>query len=289
MKKNEIDTNIYREVTDIEELQSLLYFLFGRLHKICEEHGITYNMYGGTMLGAVRHSGIIPWDDDVDISMPREDYERFIKTVREQYGDKYKIYVYPDKNYIYPFAKFCLKDTILLENYREPYNELSLYIDIFPMDGCACDKKESEKMFTRLKQLKHKRSICVYKAKRKGASAGKIKSMLLSVRSGFYRLGGYEKYLKKEVEISKRYKFSESDYVCCMAASWFEKGIVNKGDYLDRKLYKFGDSEFWGMKDYDSNLRNLYGDYMCPPPESQRISNHDYKLFINKKLTLEDL
>ena len=289
MKKNEIDTNIYREVTDIEELQSLLYFLFGRLHKICEEYGITYNMYGGTMLGAVRHSGIIPWDDDVDISMPREDYERFIELIRTHYGDKYKIYVYPDKNYIYPFAKFCLRDSILLENYREEYSELALYIDIFPMDGCPADEKEAEKTFSELKRLKHKRAVCVYKLKPRANFSGKIKNLCLGVRSGLYRLVGYEKYLKKEVKISKLCKFAESDRVCCMAASWFEKGIVKKSEYLDRRLYKFGDSEFWGMKDYDSNLRNLYGDYMCPPPESQRVSNHDYKLFVKKNLNREDL
>lgn len=288
MKLNEVDLNAYIEVNDISVIQRELLRLFRVFHEICEKYGLIYNMYGGTLLGAVRHRNIIPWDDDVDVSMPREDYERFIGIIEKDYCGQYAAYAYPKKNYPYPYMKFGSVDSILLENIKNKYNKLTLYIDVFPIDGCAEEKKTREKEFERLKRLKHKRVVCIDKISKRGGFSGKLANLLRGLRAALYGAAGYKTFLKKEIEISKRHDFKTSKYVCCMAASWFEKGIVEKEKYLNRVLYRFGQYEFWGMKDYDKHLTGLYGNYMQPPPEAERESNHNYKLFIVKNKFSED-
>ena len=106
----------YIEITDTRQKQTLLIKLLEQFHELCEVNGLVYNIFGGTMLGAVRHHGIIPWDDDIDVTMPRKDYIQFIALVKNKYSNKFNIHVYPDKGYIYPYAKFGMKDTVLYEN-----------------------------------------------------------------------------------------------------------------------------------------------------------------------------
>ena len=288
MKVGQVNADKYIEIYDIKTIQSGLYELFYTFHKICEENGLIYNMYGGTLLGAVRHQGIIPWDDDVDVSMPREDYDKFVKIVREKYDDEFIAYVYPLKNYPYPYMKFGRKDSILIEPLRNKYNKLSLYIDIFPIDGCLENAEKREKAFEKLKKLKHKRSVCIAPIKKRDSFIGKISNAMRYCRYLLYSTIGYNAYLKKEIEISKQCDFKNSEDVCCMASSWFEKGVITKKEYLDRKLYRFGEHEFWGMRDYDRHLTNLYGNYMLPPPENERVSNHNYHLYFEKKESSEE-
>lgn len=288
MKVGQVNADKYIEIYDIKTIQSGLYELFYAFHKICEENGLIYNMYGGTLLGAVRHQGIIPWDDDVDVSMPREDYNKFVEIVKAKYDDEFIAYVYPLKYYPYPYMKFGRKDSILIEPLRSKYNKLSLYIDIFPIDGCSENAERREKSFEKLKRLKHKRSVCIAPIKKRNSFTGKISNAMRYCRYLLYSVIGYNAYLKKEIGISKQCDFKNSEYVCCMASSWFEKGVITKKEYLDRKLYRFGEYEFWGMRDYDRHLTNLYGNYMLPPPEKERVSNHDYHLYFEKKESSEE-
>lgn len=282
MKTKEIDPSQYIELNDIENIQKELYKLFSGFHKICEENNLIYNMYGGTLLGAVRHKGIIPWDDDIDVSMPRGDYEKFIAIVNQKYSQDYKVFAYPQKNYVYPYIKFCNKQSILLEKIKNKYNKLALFIDIFPIDGCADDINERSKDFDILKKMKHYRGICVDSIPKLNDLKGRSKNFLRHLRSSIFNILGYRRFLCKEINMSQKYSFDSSVYVCCMAASWFEKGVVLKEDYLNRRLYEFGDYKFWGITNYDEHLTNLYGDYMVPPPIPERVSNHNYHLYIKK-------
>ena len=280
MKIQDVDLSAYIEINDLDIIQKELYKLFKAFHDICEKHGMTYNMYGGTLLGAVRHQGIIPWDDDIDVSMPREDYEKFAVLIQEEYSDKFIAYVYPKKDYVYPYMKFGDKKSILLEPLRNKYNKLSLYIDIFPIDGCSDKGNIRSRSFEKLRTLKHRRNICIEPINK---SRYAVMNGLKFIRYLFLRSVGYRYFLKKEIRISKSYDFQYSNYVCCMASSWFEKGILEKEKYTDRVLYKFGDYEFWGMRDYDEHLTNLYGNYMQPPAVKDRVSNHNYHLFFERK------
>ena len=126
-----IDEN-YVQLNGSKEIQTVLLYIFRLFHDLCEKYGLIYNAFGGTMLGAVRHNGFIPWDDDIDVTMPREDYERLVKILRNDNDSELLVQCFPDENYIYPFAKVGLKETVLVENVvKNPYDKLTLSIDVF--------------------------------------------------------------------------------------------------------------------------------------------------------------
>ena len=98
-----------------------------------------------------------------------------------------------------------------------------------------------------------------------------------------YRIIGYKYFLTKLIKENQKYDFDSSQYVLMEGAGWYEKGKLKKETFMKRKLYRFGDLEVWGIEDYDEHLTRLYGDYMTPPPEEKRKSNHSYDLYLEKE------
>ena len=268
------------EVKDIREIQKHLYNLLSVFHDICEKNNLYYCVFGGTLLGAVRHEAIIPWDDDIDVCMPRKDYERFCNIVNEKYSEKYAVKIYPQDGYVYYYAKFCLKDSLLIEKWLLPrFSKLMLYIDVFPIDGYPPLEKE-KKHFDKLRKLKKRRCKSSYKIIASKTWWKKPYVIVKAFEYPLYRLIGYKHFIGKEIEESKKYDFESSEYVSMQGAGWCERGKLKKEILMHRKLYKFGDLQVWGISDYDEHLTKLYGDYMTPPPKEKRVSNHNYNLFV---------
>ena len=272
----------YVEFKDLLTMQNLLVYLLNEFHNICEKNNLIYNIFGGTMLGAVRHGGMIPWDDDIDVTMPRDDYEKLIDIVNLKYKDRFKILHYPDKWYCYPFAKIILKDTILIENINKKYQFGGLYIDVFPVDGYPT--KNEEKFFDKLRKYKQIRCRIVDNPQISKGYVSKAKYVRRKILSYVYSLYGMERCLSKEINLVKENEWKTSEFVLCNGAGWFQKGKLEKRVSLDRQLYDFEKIRVWGIKKYDGHLKNLYGDYMSLPPKEKRISPHDYQLYVRKDL-----
>ncbi len=282
-KQDLIIPNDYTEVTKIGDIQKLLVSLMKEIHDICESHEIIYNVFGGTMLGVVRHQGIIPWDDDIDITMPRPDYEKFIKLVRSSLSDKYCVYTYPDEGYAYPFAKFCYKNTILVENLKPKYRKSKLYIDIFPIDGYP--RKNEKGFFRYYARLNYKRGKVVCNSKEKEVGLFSFaKYSLRKVEEKWYCLWGAQYYIGRIISYVKKNSYTSSEYILCQGGGWNEKGKLKKEVYLNRKLYDFDGIKVFGIVDYHEHLTMMYGDYMQLPPSEKRISNHDYQLYVKNDL-----
>jgi lipopolysaccharide cholinephosphotransferase len=140
-----------RKITDIKELREIQMGILDDVHRFCEEQGLRYSLSSGTLIGAVRHQGYIPWDDDIDIYMLRSDYERFLKSYHDQNGHYRVLNPKKEDHYYYTFAKVVDQRTKMVEKETEGY-EIGVYIDVFPVDYVPDDMKERERIF-QLKKL----------------------------------------------------------------------------------------------------------------------------------------
>ena len=242
---------------------------------IFEKENIHYYMLGGTMLGAVRHQGFIPWDDDVDLGVVRSDYERFIGSCEKLLPDYLKIRTYRDETYHhYYYARVV--DTRYhirrMGSIKERQEEL--WIDIFPLDGMPDGKistaiHKERLLITRL--LYHMSCFDKVNVKRPGRPLiDRIIIRFLMITHLGSSLNS-TKLLNRIDKLLKKYPVETSDYVFnYMGSTHAFREIFTKEVFGTDTRYKFEDMELVGPKDYDFYLRSLYGDYMQLPPENER-------------------
>ena len=147
-----------RKIEDIQELRQIQMGILDEVHRFCESHNLRYFLSSGTLIGAVRHKGYIPWDDDIDIYMPRKDYEEFLQIYHDENGVYRAINPQVESHYYYTFAKVVDLRTKMVETETEGY-EIGVYMDIFPVDYVPDDVQERERVF-RQKKLLYKIRRC---------------------------------------------------------------------------------------------------------------------------------
>lgn len=245
----------------LKEHQSALYCLLTEFDRVCRELDITYFLFAGTLLGAVRHQGIIPWDDDVDVLMCREEYERFLKEaplvldedrffLQKEFSDHFPMF----------FSKLRLNGTTCLEKYhpKDPLVHQGVYMDIFP-----CDNAYGSKLGRRLQFVCSKVVIAKSLDAEGYVTRSILKKLVMAVSRIFPR-----KILHRFVLGPKM----SGAYVHCFfgAASKMSKSVFPADLFEGSQLMPFGASMFSVPKRYDEILTTLYGDYMTIPPEEDR-------------------
>lgn len=253
---------------DIRTLQLRLLRILKAFDKTCREHGLRYYLEDGTLLGAVRHGGFIPWDDDVDIMMPRPDYERLIRHSREWLPEPYEFVCFEnDPKYPLQFGKVQDASTTLIER-PHLYYLGGAYIDIFPIDGVPDTEKEQRRHDRRYHRLKSLLYLTWRDPYKHGHGPASWYPLLLR------RIWRPEKVQRLMREHSLRYPFEESKYV----ANLFDnmRGILDREKELGPGTpIRFEDAEFISVADTDTHLRRLFGDYMTPPPPD-KIEQHGF-------------
>ncbi len=258
----------------LTELQEKLLPLIKAFHGICVEHDLRYYLIGGTALGAARHGGFIPWDDDIDVGMPRVDYEKLKELAPSLELGDYRIeYPSEDKSFVYPYGKMYDTTTTLVENTRYKTRR-GIYIDIFPLDGAGQSKEEALQNF---REIDKKVNLLSTKtcAWRKGRKLHKNLA-LMAMRCVPEFIVSQTK-LKAEIDaMSKKLAFDDSAYVANFVGNWHEKEIY-KREWLGTPV----EVEFEGIKLYgpammDEYLTAMYGDWRTPPPPEKQITHHDY-------------
>lgn len=257
----------------MNELQEKLLDMLSWFHNFCTENNITYYAVGGTALGAVRHNGFIPWDDDIDVGMPRIDYEKFIELANRCTG-KY-IVEYPGLNneFLYPFVKIYDTETTLIENQRYKIIR-GIYIDVFPMDGVGNSRKDSVKNFKKTDRMVN--LLCAMRCainKRRS----KIKNLSIVAARLIPKFVLTPQSLVKRIENKcKAYDYNECEYVANCVGNWHEKEIMKREWLGTPVLHNFENIKIFLPQDFHSYLTALYGDYMKLPAEEKRVSHHDY-------------
>ena len=242
-----------------------------------EERKINYFIFAGTFLGAVRHKGFIPWDDDIDIALTRDEYEKLIEYLKvdNKLKNNVEIIGYELGISDFPFLKAINKDTNVLEEYEVNKN---LWIDIFPLDNAPNNGTSFYKKIKFWKKIHELRRYKYYNLKNntKGVK-GLIKSLAIAVVCLFKMESILNHYLK----ICKHYNNKETKYVCNNVWGIGEKGKIDIAD-LKCSYYKFDSLTVKGFENYDKILTNLYGNYMELPPEDKR-QTHFLKAWRNKQ------
>lgn len=251
-----------REI-QLAELEILIEF-----DRICKLNNLKYSLAAGTLLGAIRHKGFIPWDDDIDVCMPRPDYEKFIDLFSGSADtDKFDLSSDSGKNARYPFVKMLNKDVFIEE---KGFKEVDyVWIDIFPMDGLPDNTEKATKI---LKKTKFYRSlIIVSKYKSARYYKGKYSRLKFYLARIYAKLYGEKRLIKNSIKFAKRYPYETAEYIGNVI--WGAYGIgerVLKTEFLETLNCQFENCEFEIMSCWDNHLKKIYGDYMQLPPAEKR-------------------
>ena len=265
--------------------QERLLVMLDYFHNFCIENNLRYYVIGGTALGTARHQGFIPWDDDVDVGMPRVDYEKMKKLVNnKQFGNYYFEYYGKKKDYVYPYCKMYDISTTLIENTRYK-TKRGIYIDIFPLDGVGDTKKEALINFRKIDRLINlfETKVC---AIRKGRKLYKNMAILL-MRLIPEFLISRNRLIKKIEKNSKKYNFDKANYIANFAGNWHEKEIFERRVLGKPSEYMFEDIKVMGPENIDDFLTGVYGDWRTPPPIEKQVTHHDY-VFLDLNTSYKD-
>ena len=260
----------------LEELKML-----DEIVKICNENDITYYLMGGSLLGAVRHKGFIPWDDDIDIGMKRSDYEKFLSIAPKLLSKNLKIDNFKEhkneKNYISNYVAKVENTKIKLINKTAKIERIqNAWIDIFPLDGMPNNlilrKIHMLKLLYCRLLLKYSQFSTITNQRIKGRPFHEKILMFLGKIINFEKLLNNHKCLEK-IDINlKKYDFGNSKYVVNFMGAYKFREMFPKKIYEDTDLYDFEGKKLIGPKNYDYVLTRLYGDYMTEPDDK----NHHY-------------
>ena len=261
---------------DIDEIKEVELGVMDYIHNICREKGINYSLAYGSLLGAVRHRGFIPWDDDLDIALKRDQYDKLYQAILEDNNSIYKVISWEnDSRYPYPFYRVYDSRTVYENNYIQNDIELGICVDVFPFD----DYKDVNKEITKLDMYRRLSVYTLYGIRNKEAGIKNIIRYLMLVA---FRLTRVKTWNKKLNDCSKVPVNSEYiDYL--MESKKYSTKIDAKA--LDQVVeFKFEDRVYNIPTDYDHILTTIYGaDYMEIPPIEKRIQHDDFVAYIKKE------
>lgn len=252
----------------LNEVQDKLFDVMCYIDDFCTEHQIKYYMLGGTALGAKRHQGFIPWDDDIDIGMLREDYEKFISLSYKLKGEfVFKNYRSDRKCDSVITRLYYLNTEIQNPAIDHPWFDKRMYLDVFPLDYVPCNIEKQEKQKASLQKLK---SLIWWSMPFRHTS-NIVKRLVAAVIHTCLR-PFHNVFLKRMDRIMATYSRTEACGICSMASQYtYEKQNMPMDVYGDPAKYKFRDKEFYGPEKIDVYLERLFGpDYMQVPPEAKR-------------------
>lgn len=264
------------ELLTLQQTQRVYLELLQEFDQVCTQYGLRYDLCGGTMLGAVRHQGFIPWDNDIDVSMPRPDYERLLRLQQEGslvLPTHRSVVSQRDKTFPRHFARYVRHDVKRVSEMAEDWDCPYIGIDIFPLDGIPTD----EKAFARqIKKIRRLRRFLLTSVERAGTSRrGKAAAMIKNLYRPILRAVGCFRFARMLDKECRRVDYETAEYVGIISGMYGLKERWRKADMLPQKQFDFEGLQVFGFANYDIYLTNLYGDYRKLPPVEQQVPHCD--------------
>lgn len=262
---------------DLKDIQRVSLDILKDVHAFCLSNGINYSLAYGTMLGAIRHKGFIPWDDDIDIIMPRPDYERFKKTFKSSKGN---VLVTEDESYI-AFSRVCDTQRTMTGKSLWPWSnkEFGLWIDVFPLDAIEDNKQKFHDKIQRLESL----STLQIKARnakvRPSISFSVIQNIKQLVKNIIYLNLDLNRINNSIIDEATQTHWNDSAVCSQLVCGTSIKEYYSKSLFSKTVLMPFEDSEFCVAEGWDVFLKSNYGDYMKLPPEEEREQHTSFVKF----------
>lgn len=260
----------------LQELKDIEFEMLKMFHSFCVENNIRYFLAYGTLLGAIRYKHFIPWDDDVDLLIPREDYNRLIKLFKD--NDRYRLFAYEkDGKCLFPFAKLCDMTTRKIEPNYDNGVELGVDIDLFPLDAWDDDFEKAKKEAKIISKYMFRLNLTKLQ---KPDSLNPVKRFIKGITMFFCKLRGSEYYIKKIIAESNKKEQKGNSYVG--SKSWCvygERGINPAEAFAEAIEVEFEGGKFFAPKGYDAYLTCLYGDYLPEPPKEKQKTHHTFKAY----------
>ena len=253
------------------------------LQRVCDENNIKFYLAYGTLLGAIRHGGFIPWDDDVDVIMSRPDYNKLVELNRREkiFNAPYSMICGEDNTLYLPYMKIIDTSTKVIEDYLNNDADRSLWVDVFPMDGISGDGKEIENI---LKKGRYYRRLLFWNYVRldyKGTSLPRRIAKVFAV--AYAKCVGAGRCKEKIIELAAKTPYESADFVLDVVADEHRLMHVHgkaipKTEYEKSTKVNFEGYSFYTIENYDAYLKFYYGDYMKLPPAEKQVG-HEMNVF----------
>lgn len=267
----------------LEDVHKVLYDILVDIHDFCVKNDIKYSLSGGSLLGAVRHNGIIPWDDDIDIQMSRPEYERFIHSYKSNKG--YELFcreLSGCEDVTVAFSRVCEMRKTVVNTGEFPWRDhpTGLWVDVLPIDGApksaiiAKIKIKVMYVFWILTIMSRHASQAKIRTTR-----GLMKKVRMVIKKGLVAFLPKD-FVRRYIDMCQQYKYENSNYIANYSTmqykfrEWQPKSSMNS-----LVLHKFEKGEFYIMEDYDVSLSHLYGNYMELPPVEKRVAHIENSYF----------
>lgn len=250
---------------DIDGIKKIELNILVEFHNFCVENNLYYTLAGGTLLGAIRHKGFIPWDDDIDVVMPRDSYEKFIHL----WGKKnyIKLLSENEKEYNYPFVKLYDSTTVVED--VTGINNFGVWIDVFPLDSIS-SKEEKQLIFKKARIL---RAIVISMNTNLKSLSVEPKSIIKILFKTLAIIVGKKTILRWVKKNATRYNKLNCEYVAGIVWGYGQGEVMKKKKYMQKVLVNFENYAFFAPTCWDEYLTGLYGNYMKLPPLEDR-ENH---------------
>lgn len=261
----------------LDELKRLQLQILDEVVEFCNRHQIKYFLLGGTLLGAVRHQGYIPWDDDIDIGMLREDYERFLELYSKEQGDYYIYSTEVNKLSSYFFIKVCMKGTLTVDDFVSKNEPFGVNIDIFPIDRVSVENALSlmnkVSFWRKFRDAKILGAVQYLKNKKKYLPIKLIVKILATFFTYEFIFDRINKLIQQERTKHGNIKMGH------ILWGYGHRELVKSDIFDEMILLPFEGKQYSVPKKYDEWLTSVYGNYMELPPVEKRVANHNFTAY----------